>query len=168
MREIETAQFRAHRQAWWWTHGRQVWWMRRVARAFVAETDPTKRLQWVCGAQEVSLRMRQYPKEALHEVGEIRKVLGHRAEDDCTLTGFVVGFPSGSMRLLEVVGTPEGPKIDWDAYAWHGTATWEDLLSGKGRQAVVRVFCEPATERVEPFADQTQWTCFRMSSQDLP
>jgi hypothetical protein len=36
------------------------------------------------------------------------------------------------------------------------------------RRAVVRVFCEPSTERPEPFADQGKWTCFRMSSPDLP
>ncbi len=139
-----------------------------VARAFLKETDVAKRLQWVCNADEVSARLAEYPEEARSEAGEIEKVLGHQMDGGRSVTGFVVEFPTGNLRLLEVVGTPDGPKVDWDAYARHGTARWEDLLSGKAARAVVRVFCEPATERPEPFEDQGKWTCFRMSSPDLP
>lgn len=139
-----------------------------VARAFLKETDPAKRLQWVCNAEEVKTRIGEYPEEARSAVGEIEKMLGHQEDGGRTLTGFVVKFSTGNVRLLEVVGTAEGPRVDWDAYARHGTASWEDLLSGKAKQAVVRVFCEPATERPEPFEDQGKWTCFRMSSPDLP
>jgi hypothetical protein len=85
-----------------------------------------------------------------------------------SVTGFVVEFSSGNLRLLEVVGTVEGPRVDWDAYARYGSASWEDLWSGEAKRAVVRVFCEPSTERPEPFEDQGKWTCFRMSSPDLP
>lgn len=140
----------------------------QVARAFLAESDPAKRLQWVRNANAVKTRLAQYPEEARSEVGEIEKVLGHQQDGKRSVTGFVVAFPSGNLRLLEVVGTPDGPRIDWDAYARHGTASWEDLWSGQANQAVVRVFCEPSTERPEPFEDQGKWTCFRMSSPDIP
>lgn len=139
-----------------------------VARAFLAETDPAKRLQWVRNADEVKTRLAEYSDEARSEVGEIEKVLGHQTDGGRSVTGFVVAFPSGNVRLLEVVGSPDGSRVDWDAYARYGTATWEDLGSGRAQQAVVRVFCEPATERPEPFEDQGKWTCFRMSSPDLP
>jgi hypothetical protein len=69
---------------------------------------------------------------------------------------------------MEVLGTPEGPQVDWDAYARHGSASWQDLWSGRAQRAVVRVFCEPSTERPEPFDDQKKWTCFRLVSPDLP
>jgi hypothetical protein len=98
----------------------------------------------------------------------VEKVLGHQIDGGRTVTGFVVAFSSGNVRLLEVVGTPDGPRVDWDAYARYGTASWEDLLTGKAQRALVRVFCEPATERLEPFQDQSKWTCFRLSSPDLP
>lgn len=139
-----------------------------VARAFLAETDPAKRLQWVRNADEVKTRLAKYPEEARTEVGEIEKVLGHQVDEGHSVTGFVVAFPSGNLRLLELVGTPDGPRVDWDAYARHGTASWEDLWSGKAKQAVMRVFCEPSTERPTPFEDQEKWTCFRLSSPDLP
>lgn len=139
-----------------------------VARAFLVETDPAKRLQWVCKAEEVKSRVEEYPDEARSEVGEIEKVLGHQTDGGRSVTGFVVAFPSGNLRLLEVIGTPDGPRVDWDAYARHCTASWESLWSGKEERAVVRVFCEPSTERPEPFENQSKWTCFRLSSPDLP
>lgn len=139
-----------------------------VAHAFLREPDPAKRLQWVCNADEVKVRLAEYPEEARTAVGEIEKVLGHQMDEGRSVTGFVVAFPSGNLRLLEVVGTPDGPRVDWDAYARYGTASWEELWTGKAQNAVVRVFCEPATERPAPFEDQGKWTCFRMSSPDLP
>jgi hypothetical protein len=140
----------------------------KVAAAFLAEADPQKRLQWVRNAEEIRTRLSGYPDEAGSAVGEIDRVLGHKLDGGCSVTGFVVAFPSGSLRLLEVVGAPDGMKVDWDAYALYGTASWEDLLSGKAERAVVRVFCEPATERPEPFGDEGKWTGFRLSSPDLP
>ena len=139
-----------------------------VARAFLAETDPAKRLQWVRNADAVKARLEDYPEEARGEVGEIQRVLGHQMDGGRSVTAFVVAFPSGNLRLLEIVGTPEGPRVDWDAYARYGTSSWVDLWSGKAERAVVRVFCEPSTERPKPFADQDKWTCFRMSGPDLP
>lgn len=139
-----------------------------VARAFLKEDDPAKRLQWVCNADDVKERMAEYPEEARSEAGEIEKVLGHQVDGGRTVTGFVVAFPSGNARLLEVVGTPDGPRVDWDAYARHGTASWEDMLTGKAQRAVVRVFCEPSSERPVPYEDQGKWTSFRLSSPDLP
>lgn len=140
----------------------------KVARTFLEETDPAKRLQWVRDADEMKDRLANYPDEARSAVGKIEKTLGHQVAGGRSVTGFVVALPAGNLRLLEVVGTPDGPRVDWDAYARHGTASWEDLWSGKAQRAVVRVFCEPSTERPEPFEDQSKWTCFRMSSPDLP
>jgi hypothetical protein len=139
-----------------------------VARAFLKETDPARRLQWVRNADEVKARLAEYPEEVRSGPGGIEKVLGHQMDGERSVTGFVVAFPSGNLRLLEVVGTPDGPRVDWDAYARYASASWEDLWSGNAKQAVVRVFCEPSTERPEPFEDQGKWICFRMSGPELP
>jgi len=139
-----------------------------VAKSFLAENDPHERLRWVRDGDDVLLRMGAYSKEAREAPGELEKMIGHVSEDGRTVTAFVVAMPSGEVSLLEVVETAEGPKVDWDAYARYSTASWEDLLSGKAEQAVVRVFCEPSSERPEPFGNQAEWTCFRLSSPDLP
>jgi hypothetical protein len=140
----------------------------KVASSFLSEADPEKRLKWVRNAEEIRTRLSKFSEEAGSAAGEIDRVLGHKVDGGRTMTGFVVAFPTGNLRLLEVVGTPDGPRVDWDAYALYGTATWEDLISGKAERAVVRVFCEPSTERPEPFGDQEKWTGYRMSSPDLP
>lgn len=134
-----------------------------AARAFLAETDPEKRLRWVREADEVRARLGEYAPAARNESGEIGRVIGHNE----SATAFAVKLASGEIRLLEVVETPEGPKVDWDAYARHGTEKWNDLWSGVASQAVVRVFCEPSTEKPEPFADPAEWTGFRLSSPDM-
>jgi len=140
----------------------------KVARVFLAEGIPFERLRRVRDGDDVLFRMDAYSKEAREAPGEIEKMIGHLSEGGRTVTAFAVTMPSGDVRLLEVVETEKGPKVDWDAYARYGTASWEDLLSGKAERAVVRVFCEPSSERPEPFGNQAEWTCFRLSSPDLP
>ena len=140
----------------------------KVARTFLAEGIPFERLRRVRDGDDVLFRMDAYSKEAREAPGEIEKMIGHLSEGGRTVTAFAVTMPSGDVRLLEVVETEKGPKVDWDAYARYGTASWEDLLSGKAERAVVRVFCEPSSERPEPFGNQAEWTCFRLSSPDLP
>jgi hypothetical protein len=139
-----------------------------VALDFLKETDPAKRLQWVRNAEEVKEQLVKYPEEARSEVGEIEKVLGHQLEGTRSVTGFVVAFPSGNLRLLEVVGTPEGPRVDWDSYARYGSASWGDLWSGNSKQAVMRGFASRRPSGHEPFEDQGKWTCFRMIGPELP
>ena len=84
-----------------------------VARAFLKESDPATRLHWVRNAEEVKARLAEYPEEARDGLGEIQKVLGHQGEGANKITAVVVAFPSGSVRLLEVVATPDGPQVDW-------------------------------------------------------
>lgn len=140
----------------------------KVARAFLAEPDPVKRLQWVRHPELVSERFMSYPEEPRMAIGKVDRMLGHQTDAGRALTGFVVSFPSGNLGLLEVVGTPEGPRVDWDAFARYGTENWEDLQSGKAERAQVRVFCQPSTESPPPFDVPEKWTPFAMSSPDLP
>lgn len=139
-----------------------------VAKAFLAEPDPVKRLAWVRNAKEVETRMEKYPEEALRGMGVIDQIHGHQVDGDRVLSGFVVKFPTGDFRFLEVVGTPEGPRVDWDAYAHYSSESWDDLWSGKARSAVVRVFCSPETVHPEPFDDREKWTGFRLSGPGMP
>jgi aminoglycoside phosphotransferase (APT) family kinase protein len=51
---------------------------------------------------------------------------------------FQVRFTDGRNRYLCVVEGAPGLAIDWDAYARQGTATWEQLHSGKVTRAEMR------------------------------
>ena len=141
---------------------------REVAEAFLAESDPQKRLQWVRNGEEVEEQWERYPDEARSRVGRIQGILGHQVTDGKSMTGFLVKLGSGNERLLEVVGPPEAPKVDWDAYACHSTVDWREVLGGEVKKAEVRVFCEPCAEAPPPFEDQSKWTCFRMRHTDFP
>ena len=96
---------------------------RQVAEAFLAEADPDKRLQWVRNAAGVRYRFASYPEEARSGRGRIQEVLGHNVADGRSMTGFLVTLDSGNKRLLELTGPPEAPRVDWDAYACHSTAS---------------------------------------------
>lgn len=135
-----------------------------VATAFLAVTNPEHRLGLVQNPDEIRDRLAEYSPAARSEPGKIDKLIGHSGNT----TAFAVTMASREKRLLEVVATAEGPKVDWDAYARYGTATWEELWSGEVQQAIVRVFCEPSSEAPTPFADREQWTALRMTSPDLP
>jgi hypothetical protein len=140
----------------------------KVARAFLAEPDEEKRLKWVRDPDEVRKRMSTYPEEARSAVGSIQDMLDHNGEGVGALTKFSVSFPSGGTRLLDVVSTYQGSKVDWDAYARYGTAGWTELQSGVAKQAMVRVFCEPCPLPVKPFGKEGEWTCYRIVSPELP
>lgn len=140
----------------------------KVVAAFLAEADPAKRLQWVRHPEQVSARFMSYPEDQRMALGKVDRMLGHQTDGGRTLTGFVVSFPSGNLGLLEVVGTPDGPRVDWDAFARYGTASWDGLLSGEAERAQVRVFCQPSTESPAPFDVPEKWTPFSLTSPDLP
>jgi hypothetical protein len=139
-----------------------------VAKAFLQETDPAKRLEWVRHPDEVKTRLAEYPDEARQQVGKVTNIPGRNPDGSCRVTAFMVKFPSQNHRLLEVVRTPAGPKVDWDAYARYSTEPWENLWSGAASKALVRVFCEASDERPEPFEDPARWTSFRLSGPELP
>lgn len=136
----------------------------RVATAFLAGTDLQQRLGFVRNPDEIRDHLSEYSAAARSEPGKIAKLIGHSGKT----TAFAVALASGEVRLLEVVTTPEGPKVDWDAYARYGTASWEELLLGNTDRAVVRVFCQPSVEAPEPFDAEGKWVAFRLSSPDLP
>lgn len=139
----------------------------RVAGQFLACGDPQARLAFVRDPQAVAGRMQAYAPDALAGAGVIRRMLGHSAAER-PATAFKVELAEGGWRMLEVVGTADGPKVDWDAYARYCSAGWEDLLAGVAPTAEVRVFVEPGDYFREPFGNEAEWTCFRLSTPDVP
>lgn len=139
-----------------------------VAQKFLRLSEEEARLRWVRNPERVRSKLWKFSREALRELGRIEKMIGHASVGGREVTAFAVALDSGEVRLLEVVEMPEGPRVDWEAYARYGTASWEELWSGKMEEAEVRVFCQPSTEAPEPFSDRKVWTAFRLSSPDLP
>ncbi|MCB1095288.1 MAG: hypothetical protein KDN22_06875 [Verrucomicrobiae bacterium] len=139
-----------------------------VARAFLEQTDPHSRLDWVRDREVVATHFPLYAEEALSHVPEHTELRGHHMENGLARTAFAVRFESGNFRLLNVVETHEGLRVDWDSYARYCSSSWDDLLSGRSTSAEVRVFVSPGDYHNVPFSDPQSWTCFRFMSPDLP
>lgn len=161
-----------------------------VAHAFLTENDPQRRLPWARENEAVALRLQAYAEEARSDVPVAWEPHGHHMENGLAKTAFAVRFKAGGFRLLEVVETAKGLRVDWDGYArycsenwedllsgkdgsaefrrWYGKKWGKDLLSGKAGAAEVRVFVSPGDHYNVPFEAADQWTCFRLMSPDLP
>lgn len=140
----------------------------KLAKKFLAETDPEQRIQWVRKPEQVREHMAQWSETVLCEPGEIERMLGHSDTGGRLITCFVVRQPDGGMRLLEVVDSGDGLRVDWDAYARHCSADWPAIIEGRVERAEVRVSASPGTYHNPPFADVHEWTCFQLTSPDLP
>lgn len=81
---------------------------------------------------------------------------------------FQVRLKDGGSRLMCVVFTPEGAKVDFECYARYGSASWTDLLGGQAKEAdEVRVFVEPGFTYVYGFSEEEKWSCYLAKTPDL-
>jgi hypothetical protein len=74
----------------------------------------------------------------------------------------------GRNRVVCVVLTDEGGKVDFESYARHGSVSWDDLLSGRVAEAdEVRLFVCRGEYYNFGFADDGQWSNFIARTPDL-
>lgn len=76
-------------------------------------------------------------------------------------------FPDVGSRLIAVVPTADGPKVDWDCYARLGTAEWPAILGGGVEKAEVRVVVRPSDYYNFAYSDDKEWLAYEVSSPDL-
>ncbi len=138
-----------------------------VAKNFAFTSDLEERLKWVRHPEEVSKRLSQYPPDA-------REAIAHQIIPQKNITAnntqystFLAKLPDGGQRFLCVIGTPDGPRVDWDAYARYGTASWIEILEGKVTEATVRIFPQPSDHYIRNFQDREKWLAFALASPDL-
>jgi len=139
---------------------------REIADAFLASADAKERLPWVRNPKDVAKRMNLYPEEALNHAVEKLTPLGSASVQNMVFARFVAKFPNGNKRLLCVLATDDGPKVDWDAYARYGSASWESILQGTAGPAEVRVFLKRGYYYTYNYRDDTIWQCYKVISPD--
>jgi len=139
---------------------------RQVADAFLAEPDPQKRLSYVRYPEVVNTHIARYDEEVLTASAVEIREMGSRVADEGGESAYVVKFASGGARLLSVVTTGQGPKVDWDSYARYCSESWDALFAGDVSEALVRVFVRPGDYHVGAFRDPRKWTCFLLEVPD--
>lgn len=137
-----------------------------VARAFVEVTDVEKRMPYVLNPELIEEHLARYPEQARSHPVTGFKAMGHSDLGGRAVSSFAVSFADNSFRLLSVVETADGQKVDWDSYARYCSASWEDLFSGSATEADVRVFVRPGDYHVGQFRDRSHWTCFKLETPD--
>ncbi|MEJ6635515.1 MAG: hypothetical protein QNL77_07345 [Akkermansiaceae bacterium] len=138
-----------------------------VAKNFALSDSVRERLKWASKPEEITSRLPEYSEQALELPASSIRYLSQITLKSLIYETFVAEFADGSQRLLCVIGTPSGPKVDWDAYARYGNASWESILKGEVEGATVRVMPTPSTYYTGRFSDRDKWSAYALESPDI-
>ncbi len=142
-----------------------------VVEKFTRATTHAQRLRWVRDAETVGPAMEAFFRDG---PGATEKIMATRpvaesADGDMLYEVYQVTMERGGPRLVCVSVDPEGAKVDFKAYARHGSESWDDLLSGEVLAAEeVRVFLRPGGFFQQRFSDEEKWLHFQATTPDLP
>ena len=143
---------------------------REVAEKFTKATTQAQRLKWVRHPERVAAAMEDFfkvGKGAGETVVRLDAISPGRAADE-TYERFAAAFADGSRRLLCLVPTGGGLRVDFECYSRHGSAGWAELLDGSTAEAAeMRVFIEKGDYYNFGFKHEVRWQCFTASSPDL-
>lgn len=141
-----------------------------VADSFVAARTHEARLRWVRNPRQAGPLMKAFFEDG---PGASEKVLSIRAmpatvSGDLLYEEFQVDIDGKPGRLLSVSIDPAGAKVDFESYARHGSASWEDLISGKVAEAEeIRVMLQMSGYYLHGFSDERKWQHFKATTPDL-
>lgn len=141
-----------------------------VAENFTKATTHAERLRWVRHPDEVGPMMEQFFREGPGATERILQTIpiGARGSGDMLHETYHVVIEDGPPRLISVTVDPEGAKVDFKAYARHGSESWERLLSGEVASAEeMRVLLTPGGFYMHRFADESRWLHFEAKTPDL-
>lgn len=138
-----------------------------VATRFAFNPSVEKRLQWARNPQEIQSHLKSYPNDAIS--GRVLRLSQPSVQnrDGITCTNFEAFMADGNIRQLRVIPTRQGMKVDWDAYARHGSQSWTQILEQAELSADVRVRVKPVGLYLGNFNDESKWRCYLLSSPDL-
>lgn len=142
-----------------------------VVQKFTRATTHAERLRWVRQAETVGPAMDAFFLDGPGATEKIRatRPVAESADSDMLYEIYQVTMERGEPRLLCVSVDPEGAKVDFKAYARHGSETWDDLLSGEVIAAEeVRVILRPGGFFQQRFSDEEKWLHFQATTPDLP
>ncbi|MCP5532023.1 MAG: hypothetical protein H7A49_08540 [Akkermansiaceae bacterium] len=87
---------------------------------------------------------------------------------DAVLVGYEK-MDLASQRLALLTPDENGVwKVDFDAFARTTEPSWEKIVEGGAKEAVVRVLVAKDSYYNGPFADEDEWTCYGLASPDAP
>ena len=140
---------------------------RQLAADFAKSSDPTLRLKMCRDPEEVEKRLSSYPPQAVNEPANDVIFMDVVNLGGVTTARFFIKFNDETSRLLCIVATTDGLRVDWDCYARYNTKAWPELLNGTVKSAELRIFAQRSDYHSYEYRDDTQWSCFELLSPDF-
>lgn len=143
---------------------------RTVAENFTRASTQAERLKWVRQATEVAAVMEEFfsTGSGATEVVETLGGMGPASAGEQIYERFGVTMTDGTKRLVCVVPTAAGARVDFKAYARHGSVPWAALLAGQAKEAgEMRVSIEKGDYYNFEFKHDVRWQNFIATSPDL-
>lgn len=140
-----------------------------LARLFTKATTHAARLALIANPSKDGYWMEKFFNGGPGAEEKVLSVtpMGLAITDTTSFERFQVGMEDGGNRLLCIVITDQGGKVDFRSYARFCSESWEDLLSGKTNIAEeTRVFIESGTAYLQDFSDDLKWTSYIATSPD--
>ena len=81
---------------------------------------------------------------------------------------FSVTYEDGRSRLIHVIPSPDGPKVDWESFARSGGAGFTELTGAAKVDAEMRVLVRRARYYNYNFADDRRWRAYEIINGDWP
>ena len=141
---------------------------RKLAENFLQAATLDQKLALVRDPERVRPLIESFKPSS--PLGKLRDIRDYGTEDyiETAIFYHLATFESGRTRLVCVVGTPAGLKVDWEAYSRQGSATGEELLAGKPLTATVRVLASRSRYYNWAFADEKSYMAIEVSNADWP
>jgi len=158
---------------------REVWQgplPQQLAEAFVKAATDDDRLKLVRHPEQVADSLRSWYRDGPGRTEEVAAVvalvqpvqppqLNPGAEIEHA--HFMVELTDGGRRLLAIMKSPTGGKVDFPCYARQCSAPWSAILGGQVVQADVRAFVAGDLYYNFAYSDDTVWHNLTLTSPDL-
>ncbi|MBU6171178.1 MAG: hypothetical protein KGQ87_06775 [Verrucomicrobia bacterium] len=142
-----------------------------VADRFLTARTHEERLRWIRRPEQVGPIMKKFFAEG---AGKDEKVINSKiiasSDDGNFITDrFELTMNDGLPRMLCIVHCDGRALVDFESYARCGSATWDEILSGKVNKAErMRVFISNNYYYNFSFTDETKWISFLAKTPESP
>ncbi|MEM9079214.1 MAG: hypothetical protein AAGC74_00810 [Verrucomicrobiota bacterium] len=139
-----------------------------MAKDFLDEEDTAAKLAYCRHPEKTRLLIDNFPEQTKIKIPGLLRPLERQVTLEGTLISpFEFNYRDGSQRTIFVVDTPEGPKVDWPAFARHNSAPWESILNNQVDSAEVRMNLNSSNYYNFEYSDDSLWQAFNLESPDL-
>lgn len=140
---------------------------RQLADDFAMSTNPQIRLRMCRYPDQISKRLDSYTESALSEPATQVTFIDVVDLGGIMAARFVAKFADNSSRLICIVATDNGLRVDWDCYARYNCKALPEMLGGNTQTAELRVFIKKSDYYNFSYKDDQQWTSFELESPDF-